>query len=210
MKRSMKPWITNEIINMIGHRDRLFHQKKDNPLNQRIKNAYNLFRNRVTREIKKAKNKYYNDYFENNLNNMKKTWQGIKQIINLNNETGPQISQLCYEGKQINSNKSMANAFNDFFNKIGTKLDEEIPICKKPEGIIYYLSERIPYSFLIFPTTPLEIIDIITNLDGSKSSGPCSVPTKMLKLVVKEISIPFNDICITFTESTFPDKNKMA
>ena len=55
VERSMKPWITNEIINMIGHRDGLFHQKKDNPLNQRIKSAYNLFRNRVTREIKKAK-----------------------------------------------------------------------------------------------------------------------------------------------------------
>ena len=55
VKRSMKPCIANEIINMIGHRDRLFHQKKDNPLNQRIKCAYNLFRNRVTREIKKAK-----------------------------------------------------------------------------------------------------------------------------------------------------------
>ena len=33
----------------------------------------------------------------------------------------------------------------------------------------------------------------------------------MLKLVVKEIAIPFNDICITsFTEGTFPDKNKMV
>ena len=62
---------------------------------------------------------------------MKKTWQGIKQIINLNNETGSQIFQLCYEGKQMNSNESMANAFNDFFTKIGPELDEEMPICKK-------------------------------------------------------------------------------
>ena len=65
----MKPWITNVIINMIGHRDRLLHQKKDNPLNQRIKNA-SIFLE-ITREMKKAMKKYYNDY-ENNLNNMKK------------------------------------------------------------------------------------------------------------------------------------------
>ena len=33
----------------------------------------------------------------------------------------------------------------------------------------------------------------------------------MLKLVVKEISIPFNDICLTsFSEGIFPDKNKLA
>ena len=38
----------------------------------------------------------------------------------------------------------MANAFNDFFTKIGPKLDEEIPICKKPGGITHYLNDRIP------------------------------------------------------------------
>ena len=137
---------------MVGHRDRLFRQKKDNPMNQRIKRAYNLFRNRTTREIKKTKKKYYKDYFNNNLNNMKKTWKGIKQIINLNNVTGPQISQLSYEGKTINSNKSMANAFNDFFTKIGPKLDEEIPVCNKPGGISHYLNDRISQSFLFSPT----------------------------------------------------------
>ena len=105
----------------------------------------------------------------------------------------------------------MANAFNDFFTKIGPKLDEEIPICNKPGGISHYLNDRISQSFLFSPTTPQEIIDIINSLDGSKSSGPCTVPTKMLKLIAKDISIPFNDICITsFNEGTFPDKNKVV
>ena len=58
---------------------------------------------------------------------MKKTWQGIKQIINLNNKSGPQITQLNYKGKQINSNEEMANAFNNFFTEIGPQLDKEIP-----------------------------------------------------------------------------------
>ena len=52
-----KPWINNYILKMINHRDKLFHKKKKDPLNQRIKSAYNLFRNRITREIKKAKKK---------------------------------------------------------------------------------------------------------------------------------------------------------
>ena len=111
----------------------------------------------------------------------------------------------------MNSNKSMANAFNDFFTNIGPKLDEDIPICNKPGGMTYYLNGRNPYSFLISPTNTQEISDIMTNIDGSKSSGPCSVPTKMLKLVVKEISIPFNDIRLTsFSEGIFPDENKLA
>ena len=57
---------------MISHRDRLLKKKKEYPLNQYTKQSYTLFRNRITREIKKAKRKYYNEFFENNLNNMKK------------------------------------------------------------------------------------------------------------------------------------------
>ena len=46
---------------------------------------------------------------------MKKTWQGIKQIININNKAGVQINQLCHKGKQINTNQEMANTINEFF-----------------------------------------------------------------------------------------------
>ena len=94
LKKMTKPWINNYIIKMIFHKDKLFHRKIKNPQNIRLKCAYNIFRNRVTREIKKAKKEYYKNFFETNLCNMKKTWQGIKEIINLNNNSGPKVSQL--------------------------------------------------------------------------------------------------------------------
>ena len=96
-----KPWINNHILKLIKHRDCLHHKKKNNPQNLNLKHAYNLFRNRVTREIKKAKRLYYKGYFENNLNNMKKTWRGIKDIINHNKTSTPQINQLNQNGKKI-------------------------------------------------------------------------------------------------------------
>ena len=65
---------------MISHKDRLFHQKKNKPLNNRINNVYNLFRNRITREIRKAKNEYYKIYFENNLSNMKKHGKASRKL----------------------------------------------------------------------------------------------------------------------------------
>ena len=42
---------------MIKHRDRLFQKKKDDPSNSQTEGTF----------------------FEDNLNNMKKTWQGIKK-----------------------------------------------------------------------------------------------------------------------------------
>ena len=192
---------------MISHRERLLHRKKDDPTNHRLERAYKLFRNRITREIKKSKKKYYKEYFENNISNMKKTWQGIKEIINMNNKSGPQINQLNYKGKLVDNNKDIANNFNDFFTNIGPILDNEIPVSQRPNGSIVYLPPRIPHSFLISPTNPDEINDLINSLDDTKSCGPCSVPTKMLKLVSKEISIPLCNICNTsFDKGVFPDK----
>ena len=39
---------------------------------------------------------------------MKKTWQGIKKIINMNNNVETNIPQLQYDGKLINTDKGMA------------------------------------------------------------------------------------------------------
>ena len=44
---------------MINHRERLFHKKKSDPFNVRIKSAYNLFRNRINREKKFLLKKRY-------------------------------------------------------------------------------------------------------------------------------------------------------
>ena len=105
-----------------------------------------------------------------------KTWQGIKQIININNKKGAQVNHLFYKNKQINTNIEMANSFNDFFTEIAPKLDKEIPQSKRPGGCKIYLNSRVPDTFLISPTNPHEITDIINSLDESKTTGPSSVP----------------------------------
>ena len=105
----------------------------------------------------------------------------------------------------------MGNAFNDFFTKIGPKLDEEIPKAKNTRNPIIYLKDRVSHSFLVTPTTPQEINDIIGTLNESKSSGPCIIPTKFLKMAKNGISTPLSDICnSSFNEGIFPEKNKIA
>ena len=211
LNKLSKPWINNSILKMIKHRDRLFQKKKDDPSNSQIEGTYKLFRNRITREIKKAKKEYFKQFFEDNLNNMKKTWQGIKKLINLNYNSSHHITQLYHKGKYINTNLGMANTFNSFFTNIGSELDSEIPITQKPGGSKCYLGPRIPYSFFTAPTNPKEICDLINTLDENKSSGPCTIPTKLLKVASKELSLTFSDICNTsFSEGIFPDKNKIA
>ena len=53
IKLKSKPWITTDIVKRIKYRDKLFERKKRQPNNEEIKRLYNLFRNRVSRDIKK-------------------------------------------------------------------------------------------------------------------------------------------------------------
>ena len=83
VKLKHKPWISADINKMIKIRNKLFQRKKRQSNNLEIKRLYNLFRNRANRELKKAKKKYYTKYFEENNSNIKKTWEGIRSIINI-------------------------------------------------------------------------------------------------------------------------------
>ena len=48
------------------------------------------------------------------------------------------------------------------------------------------------------PTDKYEIINIISSLDPNKSTGPNSIPTKILKLLKNDISTQLSDIFNVF------------
>ena len=64
-KTIQKPWITNYILTKINHRNALFKQKKSKPNDLYLKQAYNRFRNSVNRDIKKSKENFHLNFFEN-------------------------------------------------------------------------------------------------------------------------------------------------
>ena len=59
LKIANKPLITPAISKMIKIRNKIFARKKRQPSNGTIKRLYNLFRNRVSLELKKSYKNYY-------------------------------------------------------------------------------------------------------------------------------------------------------
>ena len=208
LKLKSKPWINTFIIKLIKHRDKLFSRKKKDPTNEIITNAYRLFRNRVTREIKNSKKNYYNSYFETCKNDMKKTWKGIRELINSNSKNN-KISQLTDNDKIINDPLDIANKFNDFFTNVGPSLENKIPKSYKSPS--FFLKDRNLNNFLLNPTTPEEIINIINNMNINKTSGPSSIPIKLLKLIGGIVS---NQLCLiinsSFSNGIVPSDMKIA
>ena len=209
VKLNHKPWISVDINKMIKIKNKLFHRKKRQPNNLEIKRLYNLFRNRVNRELKKAKRNYYTKYFEVNSNNIKKTWEGIRSIINIKATKQSTISQIKVNNKVIKNQKEIVETLNNFFVNVGPNTDRNIPVNPKikPEK---YLKNRNQLNFLIAHISNEEVLDIINQLEN-KSTGPQSIPIKLLKLIPDLILVPQCKIINhSFQTGVFPDALKLS
>ena len=113
IKMKDKPWLSQVIVKMIKIRNKVFARKKRQPNNENHKRFYNLLRNGVNRDIKKSKKQYYAEYFADNVNNTKKTWEGIRKIVNIK-KMSSKPSQLKISGKIIDDDKKLATNFNNF------------------------------------------------------------------------------------------------
>ena len=98
IKLTLKPWITPEIQNLIKLRDRLFERKKRQPDNDHVGEVYTRVRNRVSRELERSKKQHYESYFDEMNTNIKKTWEGIRKIVNVKKSTKFSISHLNING----------------------------------------------------------------------------------------------------------------
>ena len=85
-KRRYKPWITDGLIISINRKNRIFNRysKTKDPINkQQLHSEYKTLRNTINKLLQTSKNNYYKSFFAEHNNNIKKVWQGIKEIVNI-------------------------------------------------------------------------------------------------------------------------------
>lgn len=209
VKLKLKPWITPEIQNIMKIRDRLFARTKRQPENDHIRTVYNQTRNRVSRLLDKSQKEHYESYFEEHTINIKKTWEGIRKIVNVKKSTKFSISHLNVNGKMVDDPKDIANAFNNFFVNVGPDTEKKVPKVpnKSPEQ---FLKNRIQFEFIIAHISEQEIVDLIMSLPN-KATGHASIPLKFLKIVADVIAIPLcRIITLSFSKGIFPELLKTA
>ena len=92
-----KPWITKGIRKSIKVKNKL--------LSTGDRNLYKFYRNKILTLTRARKKVYFHNYFQENLNNMKKTWEGVNNLINRKKHKKnvstfklPQTQGLSYAG----------------------------------------------------------------------------------------------------------------
>ena len=205
-KQLTKPWITRGIRASIKIKNKLFASGQEE--------RYKYYRNKICRLTRISKRNYFNNYFNDNLTNMKKMWSGINGLLNRKGKNTKDISALKdgHNGdKTINEPYLIANKLNEHFATVGSNLASKIPLVE--QTFQNYLNKMKPTenSFFFSPVTSDEVEHEILSIPNSKSHGLYSCPTELLKyshkILSKTLASMFN---LSISLGKFPSKLKQS
>ena len=212
LKLKRKPWISKGIKVSIDVKNKLlskYIKAKDPIAKSLFQQKYKIHRNMLSTLMKRSKTNYFTNFFNENINNIKNTWKGIKNLISNSKSNFFVPHTINSNNNTLTDPKSISNAFNNYFCSIAQNIQSSIKFSHK--SFQHYLTDPFEKSFFISPTDYLEVTDIIMNLNSNKSHGPNGIPTKILQLMVHELSpVIANLFNLSFLQGKFPSLLKVA
>ena len=165
-RRRNLPWLSKSLVQSMRRRNCLF--KKGKRTNDPIyKSQYKSARNRVTSQLRQAKQKHFQNL---NPSDAKQFWKTIK-VLNKQNVHG---GSLTHNGLPCPSDTEKANSLNDFFSMCFNTSCQ--PISTIMTSAID--GHECPPELLC---TEEEVCSLLKSIDTSKASGPDGVSARMLK-----------------------------
>lgn len=203
-RRLTKPWLTHTIMYKINRKHELYRHFCRGSISR---NVYNIYRNRLSRELKYAKKSYFNRKFEDCSNDIKKTWGLLKKLMGTKTKLKGDM-MINHNGQSISNKGMLTSLFNDHFVNVGRKLDASIP--QPRTSPIDYMGPRNLNSFFFHDTNPDEISRLIKSFPNKKCSTD-TVPVYIIKHVIELVSPVISSL---FNQSIslgiFPEILKLA
>ena len=212
LRFKIKLWATPALqksLTVKNHLIKKFINCNDSQTKEQLCTRYKEYRNLLSILLKRSKTNYYNHYFDINWN-IKNTWKEIKSILSIKPNPSDIPKILNTNDSNITNPVEIANVFNSYFSSIASQTKVNIKHSKK--RFSDFLKNRARNSFFFFKSYDKdEIALIISSLDSTKSVGPNSIPTEILKLLKNYNSCKIVDILnMSFTSGVFPSALQLA
>ena len=167
----LKPWITSDILKKCKERDKILRDisnENDPTKSKELREVYSKLRNEITYEKRKSKKAYNVAQFEKNKSKSSLIWKDIRKLVNVKSTKTANI-KLLIDDKIISNPSENANTFNNHFSKLGSKVQQKIPIERgsyrdylyKKNGNREYYINKDGHVFFLSPTDPKEVSDMI-------------------------------------------------
>ena len=145
---------------------------------------------------------------------MKKTWEGINNILNRKSKKSITIKAMKDPNNKNNISKDpslIADILNHHFASVGTKLANNLPPSQQEYRHFLSMNKSPHISFLFDPVTATEIELEILSLPDNKAHGLYSCPTKLLKCTSKILSNTLAKIFnLSVSTGSYPSKLKKS
>ena len=213
-KHKNSTWITQGLLKSIRYRDTLYKQLKmsdpNSPDYETTNTILKTYNSILKRNIRAAKQIYFESRFNRFKNDIRNTWKTINEILSKNKEKKTSSTIFKENGTSITDKTDIAKKFNNYFTNIGQSIAESIQY-KGNKNYDYYLNTQVK-SVLKFKNVNEETVrKTINDLPTKNSSGFDGISSKLLKIIepaiIKSLTLVINQVINT---GIFPDKLKIA
>ena len=112
IKLQTMPWITRGILVSMKVRDKLYKQiklQKQEAERDILSYRYKRYRNIIINLLRLRKKDYYSSFFEEHQGNVRKTWEGIRTLINVSKKKSALPTKLFHGNKIKSTELDIAN-----------------------------------------------------------------------------------------------------
>ena len=205
-KQLSKPWIDKGIRISIKVKNKLY--VSGDTAN------YKIYRNKICTLTRLSKQQYYSKFFNDNPTTMKKTWEGINNLLARKLKKTKPINSIRVPTNNDSvtcDQRRIANVLNDHFASVGPKLANKLPTIQRNYLEFMNRANSPDSSFVFNLVTPAEVELEILRIPNNKLHGLYSCPTQLLKYSSKVVSSTLAEIInLSISSGMYPNKLKMA
>lgn len=206
-----KSWTTPELLRQIRLRDRL-KSASDSLLNNTAFANFKKTRNKIKRDIIKAKRDFVMSKINTNRSSPRKYWKELKEVFDPKDTGIPELALLKENGTEVRK-ESTADYMNEYFSNVGHNLASKIRSDNTPylallrDTALNNRNKLITWRL----TNPEELKLLISKIDISKSSKIYNISSRYFKdcliCSIDKVCLLFNRI---LTDAKFPAQWKEA
>ena len=205
--KSRKPWLSFGLRKSIKTKNKLYvkFRKVRTSGNEAI---YKDYKRNLSKLLRKTERDFLHNQLIENKNNLKKSWQIIKNVINKRRSQNVQ-TDFKINGRIENDKYKIADSFNKYFINIGKNLENKIPKSNK-SPLTFMQNINVTRSLFLKPATDDELSKIIRSLNIS-SPGYDAIHSKIIKSTFNcYLPALTHLVNQSLTEGTFPNELKIA
>ena len=162
------------------------------------------------KSIRFAKSKYFEKCFDENKNDMKKTWFTINDMLHRNKFKNCIPEAFNHDGNIIKDQSKIAEELNNFFINIGPSIVENM-VNENNKHFGQYLTDHYDCRLRFKTITESDTIAIINNIKAKKSCSHDQLSTELLKHIMNPLIPPLTHVINQMINTgIFPDNLKIA